>query len=362
MTMNDLARSLRRGCWLAMLVATCASAQMPAPADVIVDAPPGPGPFPAIVLASGQGYHMSLPALAQSASALVKRGVVVYRFNWAYWTREPKGNPSDDLSVELRQLRGVIALARSDSRVDPKRVAVGGKSLGSRVAWQAFRSDPSLTSAALLTPVCNPQAVGKGATSPVAANYRGIEHETRPMLFALGDHDPLCEPKVLFKYAATAKGPVRISVVGGDHGFAPPAREGLSAEVATRRNVAAVADAVADFVAQLGDVDRTMAEVAAPLPGYMIVEYEVTDPAGYREYLKASGAARAAGGDVGTYLVRGAQGISLSGEPPRIVAIIQFASVAQAIAFDLSPAYSALKENRDKALNWRSYVVEGLPK
>jgi len=106
-------------------------------------------------------------------------------------------------------------------------------------------------------------------------------------------------------------------------------------------------------------VDTTIAQTKAP--GYMIIEYEVTDPAGYREYLKASAALRESGVG-GTFLVRGAQGVGLSGDPPKTTAIIQFASVDEAVAFDRSPAYTALKADRDKALKWRSYVVEGLPK
>ena len=94
-------------------------------------------------------------------------------------------------------------------------------------------------------------------------------------------------------------------------------------------------------------------------PGFMVVEYEVTDPAGYREYLRASAAARSSG-SAGTFLVRGAQGVSLSGEPPKTVAIIQFPSVADAIAFDTSPEYAALKLNRDQSIKWRSFVVEGV--
>jgi uncharacterized protein (DUF1330 family) len=94
--------------------------------------------------------------------------------------------------------------------------------------------------------------------------------------------------------------------------------------------------------------------------GYMVIEYEVTDQAGYREYLKASAALRASGIG-GTFLVRGASGVGLSGEPPKTIAIIQFQSTGAAIAFDASPEYSALKANRDKSINWRSFVVEGVP-
>jgi uncharacterized protein (DUF1330 family) len=106
-------------------------------------------------------------------------------------------------------------------------------------------------------------------------------------------------------------------------------------------------------------VDTSSAQTKAP--GYMIIEYEITDQAEYREYLKASAALRATGVG-GTFLVRGARGIGLSGEPPKTTAIIQFASVDEAVAFDKSPEYSALKVSRDKALRWRSFVVEGLAK
>jgi predicted alpha/beta-hydrolase family hydrolase len=223
---------------------------------LLVDFPSGPGPFPAVVLAPGQGYHMALPAMQQTSAALVKRGFAVYRFNWSYWTREPKGDPSDDLSTELRDLQRIVATARADSRVDSKRVAVGGKSLGSLVAWQAFRDDRSLTSALLLTPVCSQQVVGKGAASAIAANYPDIETEPRPLFFVLGDRDPLCEPKALFRYAASAKGPVRLSVVSGDHGFNSARRDSTQGDATLERNVGLVAEAAADFAAQVEANDR----------------------------------------------------------------------------------------------------------
>ena len=106
-------------------------------------------------------------------------------------------------------------------------------------------------------------------------------------------------------------------------------------------------------------VDSSSAQTRAP--GYMIVEYEVTDQAEFREYLKASAALRATGVG-GIFLVRGAKGISLSGEPPKTTAILQFASVDEAVAFDKSPEHLALKPSRDKAAKWRSFVVEGLAK
>ena len=62
--------------------------------DVISDIPEGKGPFPAVVLGSGANYPMALPALEQLARQLVERGVAVFRFNWAYYTKDPQAGRS----------------------------------------------------------------------------------------------------------------------------------------------------------------------------------------------------------------------------------------------------------------------------
>ncbi len=92
--------------------------------------------------------------------------------------------------------------------------------------------------------------------------------------------------------------------------------------------------------------------------GYIVVEFEVTDAVGWKSYVDAARAMPSAGG---TFIVRGTKGIALAGDGPRNITIIRFPSVDDALAFDASPAYTALKANRDKSSNWRSYAVEGLP-
>lgn len=237
----------------ALLIASPAGSQGPMRLEVIPEFPPGPGPFPAMVLAPGQGYHMESPALSHVARALVDSGVAVFRFNWSYWSQTPRGKPSDGLSTELRDMQQVIAQARADSRVMSSSVSVGGKSLGSLVAWRALKADPALTGAVLLTPVCS-QAISpmKPDQSIPAVNYPGIEQERRPLLFVLGDSDPLCDPKVLLRFAAEAEGGVRVSVVDGDHSFnsadLPPAQR----DAALKQTLGAVSDAVARFAATLG--------------------------------------------------------------------------------------------------------------
>src|SRR6218665_365978 len=133
--------------------------------EVLGDLPAGRGPFPALVLAPGQGYHKGMPVLDQLARTLVARQVAVYRFDWAYFSRTPRGRPSEGLALELEDMQAVIALARAEPRVAGARIAVGGKSLGSLLAWRALQADPALTAALLLTPVCSRVPAG-GAPRP----------------------------------------------------------------------------------------------------------------------------------------------------------------------------------------------------
>jgi len=41
--------------------------------------------------------------------------------------------------------------------------------------------------------------------------------------------------------------------------------------------------------------------------------------------------------------------------------IVSQCGLEDALAFDSSPAYTALQAIRDKSTKWRSFVVEGLP-
>ena len=220
--------------------------------SVIVDFPAGEGKFPALVLAPGQGYHMGLPAMEATARSLTEQGIAVFRFNWAYFTTEPKGQPSEDLSTELQDLQAVLMAARKHPRVEPKNVSVGGKSLGSLVAWRALAADSQLRSALLLTPVCS--RVPKGETLPrseAQLNYPGFDAERRPTLWISGDKDPLCAISVLYGFIGARAETARVAVVGGDHSYENRALPAAAAETARRRNLAAVSVQSASFVAEV---------------------------------------------------------------------------------------------------------------
>src|SRR5688572_4029836 len=128
----------------------------------LADLPPGAGPFPALVFAPGQRYHMRLPIPEHLAKQLVPRGIAIFRFDWS-----GPGSEADDL-------RATLALARADPRVDPRNIWIGGKSVGSIHAWERLAAEPALRGAVLLTPICSP-AEGEGEP------YLGVEREDRPL-------------------------------------------------------------------------------------------------------------------------------------------------------------------------------------
>lgn len=223
--------------------------QAPSPSTVVIDMPPGPGPHPALVLAPGVSYHLRMPLMARVAAMLCEHGIAVYRFNWRYLDSEPKGQPSDDLSVELSELQVVIALARNDARVRSDRVVVAGKSMGSVVASRAFEADASLAGAVLLTPLVSQVEPGRTDSTPTAElHYGALQADRRPTLLVSGDRDPYCDTRELYRFAAASTPAMRVAVVGGDHGFAMPGLEDGAAGLARDRSHELVARLVLDFL------------------------------------------------------------------------------------------------------------------
>jgi predicted alpha/beta-hydrolase family hydrolase len=215
-----------------------------------IDLPPVDGPVPALVLAPGQNYHMGQPALEQTAKAVSSAGVAVFRFDWAYFGTTPRGKPSEDLTLELEDLRAVLAFAREHPRVKGRPLVVGGKSLGSIVAWRAFAEDERLRGVVLLTPLCS-RKDGDGAVQYIGAEtYAGLADAFRPQLLVAGKNDALCEPGSLLRLAKES--PLsHVSLVEGDHGFEDRRLAPDMAEAFRAKQLQVVGVEVARFVRAL---------------------------------------------------------------------------------------------------------------
>ncbi len=95
------------------------------------------------------------------------------------------------------------------------------------------------------------------------------------------------------------------------------------------------------------------------MPAYVIVEVDVTDPAGYDDYKKMVPASLAAYD--GKFVVRGGACETLEGswQPPRIV-VLEFPSVARAKQWWASDEYRVAKALRQRVADSEMIVIEGV--
>ena len=93
------------------------------------------------------------------------------------------------------------------------------------------------------------------------------------------------------------------------------------------------------------------------VPGYVIAEVDVTDPATFQKYAeKAPGTIAQYGGH---YVIRGGKFDSIEGDAPKRFVVIQFDSVEKAKAWEDSPEYEAIKPIRHSSAKSRVFIIEG---
>jgi uncharacterized protein (DUF1330 family) len=106
-------------------------------------------------------------------------------------------------------------------------------------------------------------------------------------------------------------------------------------------------------------VTAIRAQQAKVLPGYVIAEVDVTDPATFKQYSdKAPGTMVPFNGH---YVIRGGKNLSVEGDAPKRFVVIQFESFEKAKAWEDSPAYEAIKPIRHSSAKSRVFIIEGAP-
>ena len=94
------------------------------------------------------------------------------------------------------------------------------------------------------------------------------------------------------------------------------------------------------------------------MTAYVIVDIEVTDPEGYKEYVKLAPEAVKLYG--GKYIARGGQNETLEGDwQAKRLVILEFPSVVQAKNWLNSPEYEPARALRHKYARTNMVVVEG---
>lgn len=182
-----------------------------------------------LVLAHGAGAAMTSDFMTELTAALARSGVGVLRFDFPY-TALGKRAP-DRTPVLEAAWKAVFAYAAAHRR--QARLAVGGKSMGGRIATQILAQDPGVAAGPLpdaavlfgypLHPPGKPEKLRDAHLAELAKRV--------PALFLQGDRDTLARIDLVNKTVARMnrqrKGSATLHVVeDASHDFAVPKRTG----------------------------------------------------------------------------------------------------------------------------------------
>jgi uncharacterized protein len=198
----------------------------------------------ALVLAHGAGAPQTHPWMVRMASALASRGLEAFTFNFLY--AESRRRLPDRNPVLEATWRAAALAVRARSEVARRKLFIGGKSMGGRIATQVAAADApdaidDLAGVVLLGYPLHPPG---RPDKPRAAHLARVR---APMLFVQGARDAFGSPAELEPFVSplASRGTRLFAIAGGDHSLVPPKSSGLDLE----HVVARVADEIAAFTA-----------------------------------------------------------------------------------------------------------------
>jgi hypothetical protein len=162
------------------------------------------------VCAHGAGGSISDRSTLATSKAMRKHGFGVVRFNFLY--REKKSGRPDAMPKLTRTFEAVVAHARAE--LAPRKLIVGGRSMGGRAASMlasaGFDADGLLLLAYPLHPPGQPEKLRD-------AHLPGI---TMPVLCFCGTRDPFVTRELMERVLTTVTAPWEMRwVEGADHSF-----------------------------------------------------------------------------------------------------------------------------------------------
>jgi predicted alpha/beta-hydrolase family hydrolase len=190
-----------------------------------------------LILGHGAGSGQTSGFMVTFANALAARGIDVVTFNFSYIERgRHVPDPGDKLEACYR---AVIDAARAHKKLKGNKLAIGGKSMGGRIASQvAAKGLDDLAGLVFLGYPLHPP--GK----PEQLRSKHLPTIKAPMLFVQGSRDSFGTPEELRPILKKLKTPCKLyEVVGGDHSLKIPKKAGSQEEV-----YAAVQDEIARWL------------------------------------------------------------------------------------------------------------------
>lgn len=185
----------------------------------------------AVVLGHGAGGDRRTPMLVELAETMAASGRRAVLFNFPYSDRG-RGGP-DPPDVLERTVRAVGDHARS--ALGAKKLVLGGKSMGGRIASQVVAQGASADGLVFLGYPLHPP----GRTS--MRRDRHLPSIAAPMLFVQGTRDAFARSDLLESLIERLKPRATLHrIEDGDHSFGVPKRAGRSREDVQREVFAAI--------------------------------------------------------------------------------------------------------------------------
>jgi predicted alpha/beta-hydrolase family hydrolase len=174
-----------------------------------------------LILGHGAGAGQSSAFMVSFATALLGRGIDTVTFDFLYMEQGRRLPDSKD-KLEACYRAVIEAVARRK----PGRLAIGGKSMGGRIASQVAAGDaPQVAGLVLLGYPLHPP--GK----PDQLRTKHLPSIKAPMLFVQGSRDTFGTPDELRPILKKLKAQAELfEVAGGDHSFKVLKRAGVSQE------------------------------------------------------------------------------------------------------------------------------------
>jgi predicted alpha/beta-hydrolase family hydrolase len=162
----------------------------------------------AVILAHGAGQGIDSPFMKFFHEALPQRGLLSVQFNFEYMDKGKKiPDPQPKMQALYRQIVGEVAEAHA-----PRKIIIGGKSMGGRVASYIAGDTPQVSGLVFLGYPLHPP--GKQDQMRDAHLY----DIKLPMLFLSGTRDTFAERPLLEKVASRlGDRATLIWTEGGDH-------------------------------------------------------------------------------------------------------------------------------------------------
>jgi predicted alpha/beta-hydrolase family hydrolase len=164
-----------------------------------------------LIIAHGAGGPMYSPFITYFHKGLAERGYLTVKFNFPYM--EARRKIPDKKEILETSYRQVIEEVKA-SRYRPKRIFVGGKSMGGRIASQVVASGVNVEGLFFLGyPLHRPG-------QPELLRDEHLYRIERPMLFLSGTKDQFAKRELLAEVVSKLGGKAEIHwIEGGDHSF-----------------------------------------------------------------------------------------------------------------------------------------------